>query len=266
MRVTLLGSGTSSGVPVIGCTCPVCTSDNPRNRRLRCSALVEFNQRALLIDTATDLRQQALRFGIARIDAVLYTHAHADHIHGIDELRVFNLRHLHEIPCYGNRDTISRITSYFDYIFASEPGESFRPFLQPHQVEGPFELFATTIVPIPLWHGSLPVLGWRIGDFAYLTDTNRLPDESLPLLADLQVLVLDALRPRPHPTHLSIDQAVELAQRLQARRTVLTHLSHLIDHDQVQKDLPPGVELAYDGQVFELDERGSISGQKGGPR
>lgn len=253
MRVTLLGSGTSSGVPVIGCSCPVCTSTNTRNRRLRCSALVEVKQRALLIDTATDLRQQALQFGVERVDAVLYTHAHADHIHGIDELRVFNLRHLHDIPCYGNQDTIRRITAYFDYIFSGDQGESFRPFLEPHLVDGPFELFGTTIIPVPLWHGSLPVLGWRIGNFAYLTDTNRLADESWSLLGDLQILVLDALRTRPHPTHLSIDQAVELAQRLGARRTVLTHLSHLIDHDQVQKDLPPGIKLAYDGMMFEVD-------------
>ncbi len=254
MNVTILGSGTSSGVPMIGCDCPVCKSSDPHNRRMRASAAVELRGKVLLIDTSTDLREQALRFDLRRVDAVLYSHAHADHIHGIDELRVFNMRHLHEIPCYGNADTVRRIKSYFEYIFDSGEKKGFRPFLSLNEIEGPLTLFGATIVPIPLWHGELPVLGYRLGGLAYLTDVNRIPDSSIELLADLDLLVLDALRPKPHVTHFSIDQAVEVATMLKPEKTVLTHLSHLVDHRTTNQNLPKGVELAYDGMQFELDD------------
>jgi phosphoribosyl 1,2-cyclic phosphate phosphodiesterase len=253
MRVTILGSGTSSGVPMIGCTCPVCTSQDPEDNRLRASAAVEINGKVILIDTATDLREQAMRFELPRVDAVLFTHAHADHVHGIDELRTFNIRHLHEIPCYGNADTVKRIRNYFDYIFDEGERESIRPFLSIHEVEGNFSLAGVDVVPVPLWHGTLPVLGYRLGGFAYLTDVNQIPDSSWELLQGLDVLVLDALRHRPHTTHFSIQQAIEVVQRVAPGRAVLTHLSHQISHREVNKDLPNGVELAYDGMVIELN-------------
>ncbi len=237
---------------MIGCDCPVCRSDNPRNKRLRASAAVEIGGKVLLIDTSTDLREQALRYDLRRVDAVLYSHAHADHIHGIDELRVFNVRHLHEISCYGNADTVRRIRSYFEYIFDAGEKKGFRPFLSLQEISGPFTLFGATIVPIPLWHGEMPVLGYRLGGLAYLTDVSRIPDSSYELLRDLELLVLDALRPKPHATHFSIDQAVEVALRLKAKKTVLTHLSHLVDHETTGQNFPSGVELAYDGMRFEI--------------
>jgi len=256
MRITILGSGTSSGVPMIGCSCPVCTSDNPKNRRLRASATVQVGKRVLLLDTSTDLREQAIRFQLDRVDAVLYTHAHADHIHGIDELRVYNFRQLNVIPCYGNQDIGRRIRNYFEYIYSDQMGESIRPFLEFRPVDGPFSIEGVRVVPVPLMHGSLEVLGYRIGGFAYLTDVSGIPDESWPLLQDLEVLVLDALRQRPHATHFSLDQAVEVAQRLKPARTALTHISHTMDHDQVNLALPNGIELAYDGMIFELADPG----------
>ncbi|MBW1807794.1 MAG: GPMC system MBL fold metallohydrolase [Deltaproteobacteria bacterium] len=254
MRVTILGSGTSSGVPMIGCNCPVCTSDNPKNRRFRSSVAVEFNNRLVLLDTATDLRQQALRYELPRVDAVLFTHAHADHIHGIDELRAFNFRFLRQIPCYGNQDVIRRICKYFEYIFDEGERESIRPFLTMHAVDGSFSLFGQTVTPVPLWHGSLSVLGYRLGDFAYLTDVSRIPDASWELLGGLELVILDALRPRPHKTHFSIDQALQVVERIKPKRAVLTHLSHMIEHEKVNKDLPKPVELAYDGMVLDLTE------------
>jgi len=260
MRVTILGSGTSSGVPMIGCDCLVCTSDNPKNRRMRASAMVEVKDRVLLLDTSTDLREQAIRFEIPRVDAVLYTHAHADHVHGVDELRVFNVRHLHEIPCYGNPETVGRLKNYLQYIFDEEYHESFRPFLNLNEVDGPFTVSGIEVIPVPLLHGSLPVLGYRVGGFAYLTDTNKIPDESWDLLWDLELLVLDALRPRPHATHFSLGQAVEAAERLQARRTVFTHISHMLDHEETNKGLGKGMQLAYDGMTFNLSDPGERSG------
>ncbi|MFC1654749.1 MBL fold metallo-hydrolase [Myxococcota bacterium] len=254
MRVTILGSGTSGGVPMIGCTCPVCTSDNPKNRRMRASALVEVGDRVLLLDTSTDLREQAIRFDIPRVDAVLYTHAHADHVHGVDELRVFNVRHLREIPCYGNPDTVSRLQNYLQYIFDQEYHESFRPFLSLNEVTGPFAVSGVEVIPVPLFHGEMPVLGYRIGGLAYLTDASKIPDASWELLGGLELLVLDALRPRPHATHFSLPEAVEVAEKLQAQQTVFTHVSHMLEHQETNLGLGNRMQLAYDGMKFDLSD------------
>lgn len=226
---------------------------------MRASASVEVGGRVLLLDTSTDLREQALRFDLPRVDAVLYTHAHADHIHGVDELRVFNLRHLHEIPCYGNPDTVNRLRNYLQYIFDSEYHESFRPFLSLHEVAGPFAVSGVEVIPVPLFHGQMPVLGYRMGTFAYLTDVNRIPDASWSLLEGLELLVLDALRPRPHATHFGLYEAVEVAGRLEARQTVFTHVSHLLEHEETNKSLGKGMQLAYDGMVFDLSNPGERS-------
>lgn len=252
MQVTVLGSGTSSGVPMIGCQCSVCTSDNPRNRRTRSSIVVEVDNKMFLIDTSTDLHEQALNHGLHRVDAVLYTHAHADHVHGIDELRAFNLWQRMPIPCYGNHAVGDKIRNYFKYIFNQSESESFRPHLDFYQVDGVFDLFGTTIIPVPLLHGKMPVLGYRIGTFAYLTDVSEIPEGSWKLIENLDCVVLDALRQRPHPTHFNISQAVEVVGRLKPERAILTHLSHLIEYDEVSKNLPKGTELAYDGMVFAL--------------
>lgn len=248
--VTILGSGTSTGVPVPGCVCSVCTSDDPRNVRTRCSALLSFGERRILIDTATDLRQQALREGLSRIDAVLYTHSHADHIHGIDDLRVFNPASGETIPVYAASEVITLIHRNFAYIFSEEPEAGYLPRLETRVVEGPFTLFGLPVQPVELQHGPGRCLGYRFGSFAYLTDCNGLPAASEEALQDLDILVIDGLRFRPHTTHFNIPQAVAAAQRLGARRTLLTHLSHDIDHARDGAVLPSGVELAYDGQSF----------------
>ncbi|WP_303721144.1 GPMC system MBL fold metallohydrolase [Malonomonas rubra] len=252
LNITILGSGTSTGIPVVGCNCSVCHSDDPRNRRTRCSALVNHGPHNILIDTATDLRQQALREDIRHIDAVLYTHSHADHMHGIDDLRGFNLRHQGAIPLYGSPRTLERVRDNFNYIFADIENPGYVPRLSLNPVETEFTLFGLTIIPVPLLHGGMQVFGYRVGPFAYLTDCNGIPVESLPLLEGLELLVLDGLRFKPHNTHFNIPQAVQMAQKIGARQTLLTHLSHEVDHPRHDPQLPEGISFAYDGQKFVL--------------
>lgn len=253
LTVTILGSGTSTGVPVIGCSCPVCTSALPENSRTRCSALVSWGGKNVLLDTSTDLRHQMLREGVSAIDAVLYTHTHADHVHGIDDLRAFNLVGGAAIPIFGSRETIALIRRNFGYIFDEDVEPGYRPRLVAREVAAPFELFGETIRPLPLRHGGTWCFGYRIGPFAYLTDCSAIPLESERSLQGLEVLVIDALRFRPHTTHLNIPQALEVASRLGARRTLLTHLSHEVEHRRDSAILPEGVEIAYDGQQFTLN-------------
>lgn len=253
LRVTFLGTGTSTGVPVPTCACPVCLSDDPRDARLRPSVRLEWDRASVLVDTSTDLRQQALRYAIGRIDAVLYTHAHADHVLGLDELRLYNWRQKAPIPAYGSKRTLDSVARTFWYVFDDDPGQSTRPALDLLPVEEPFDLLGREIVPVPVLHGRLPIYGWRIGGFAYLTDVSRIPQASYALLAGLDVLVLSALRERAHPTHLTLAAAVAEAQRIAARRTLLTHMSHELSHAGTSPALPPGVELAYDGLILDLE-------------
>lgn len=204
----------------------------------------------MLIDTATDLRVQVLREGIYSIDAVLYTHTHADHLHGIDDLRPFNKSEGEKIPLYGTAETIKVIERNFRYIFGKEEG--YRPCLEARRVEGPVDLWGQTIIPVPLCHGRGSSIGFRVGSFAYLTDCSAIPEESFPLLDGTDVLVIDGLRFRSHQTHFNIAQAIDAAERVGARRTLLTHLSHDVDHDACSALLPEGVELAYDGLRMEI--------------
>jgi phosphoribosyl 1,2-cyclic phosphate phosphodiesterase len=252
MRVTLLGTGTSTGVPVIACDCAVCGSADPRNRRLRPAALLELPAGAVLVDTPTDLRQQALTYGIRRVDAVLYTHAHADHILGLDELRVFNFRQGATIPCYGPAAALAAIRRTFAYAF--EPGQEGggKPQVELVPIAGPLELLGATVVPVPVRHGSLEVFGYRLGAFAYVTDVNFIPEESHALLAGVEVLVLGALRYRPHTTHFTFAEAFAAAERIGARRTLLTHIAHDVDHAAPAVRLPAGVEIAHDGLVVDF--------------
>ena len=251
-RVTMLGSGTSSGVPVIGCSCPVCSSTDPRNRRLRASVRLELAGGTVLVDTSPDLREQALRSGLDRLDAILFTHAHADHLFGLDDVRIFNFRQRAAIPCFGSPATLERVRTAFSYVFEEGQEGGGKPQLELRPVNGPFELLGARVVPVPVWHGSLPVLGYRIDGFAYVTDVNRIPEESYPLLAGLEVLVLGALRYRPHPTHFSIGEAVAVAARIGARRTFFTHLAHDVDHAAPALPLPPGVAFGHDGLELDL--------------
>ena len=252
LRVTMLGSGTSSGVPVIACKCPVCTSTDPRNRRFRASVLLEFGGRSVVVDTGPEFRLQALAAGMERLDAVLFSHAHADHIFGLDDLRAFNFRQQGVIPCYGSPHTLGRLRSAFSYIF--EPGQEGggKPRIELLPIEGVFELFGATVTPVPVLHGSLEVLGFRLGRFAYITDCSHIPESSFPLLEGVEVLILGALRHRPHPTHFSLAEATAAASRIGARRTFFTHINHEIDAADPALNLPPGMELGHDGLVLEI--------------
>jgi len=249
VEVIVLGSGTSHGVPMIGCECAVCTSDDPRDKRTRPSIYVRFRAARILVDTSPELRMQCLANGIREVDAVLFTHHHADHVAGLDDLRRFNWIMKRAVPCYGTERTLTAIRRMFAYAFepAADSPHS-RPQLDLHTIDhAPFEVRGERIVPIPLLHGPMPVLGFRFGRFAYCTDCSAIPAESMALLCDLDVLILDALRPTPHPTHLSVDQAVDLARRIGATRTYFTHMAHQLRHVETNGSLPSGFELAYDG-------------------
>ena len=254
MRLTILGSGSSHGSPVIGCTCETCTSDDPRNARYRASALVEVDGRAFLIDTGPELRLQALRAGLRRIDAVLYTHFHADHVHGLDDLKSFNAALGGALPCYGNTQTGAVLRDRFEYAFAGTPWVGLIPHLTFEVVDDPFELLGVPITPIDLQHGRIRSHGWRIGGLAYLTDANDIPPSSLARLHGLDLLVIDGLRPRPHPTHYSIGEAVAVAERLRPQRALLTHMNHNVEYNRESAGLPDGVALAYDGLVLDLPD------------
>jgi phosphoribosyl 1,2-cyclic phosphate phosphodiesterase len=258
MRVTMLGTGTSTGIPVIGCSCRVCTSDDPRDNRTRTACWVQVDGIDLVIDTGPDFRRQALREGISKVDAVLYTHHHFDHIVGIDDLRPFLFRNRSAIPCYAHSETAHVMHSMFGYIFAdgSYPGV---PNLELITVESSFEVVSRydgdsviEVHPIQAYHGSLPLFGYRIGNFAYLTDTSHIPEESLQQLKGVHTLVLDALRHEAHPTHFTISEATEMAKRIGAERTFFTHMTHSLLHEEESSRLPDGVDLAYDGLVFDV--------------
>lgn len=254
-NVTFLGSGTSHGVPMIGCTCGTCQSADPRDRRSRPSIHIAVEGGpSILVDTSTDLRQQVLTNRIARVDAVLFTHSHADHIMGLDDLRRFNVMQGGAIPAYGDERTTSDLRRSFSYIFnpSGEKGGGI-PEITLNLIEGPFGIGNTRIQPVPLFHGSRPILGYRVGTFAYLTDCNRLPDEAWPLLEGLDVLVLDALRHRPHPTHFTVAESLAVVERLAPRHTYFTHMCHDLPHAATNAALPAGVELAYDGLVVPID-------------
>ena len=253
LRVTMLGSGTSTGVPVIGCPCAVCRSENPRNKRWRTGLKLEMEEGVVLVDTPTDLRAQALRFGLPRVDAVLFTHSHADHIFGLDDVRIFNFRQRAAIPCYGSEPTLTNIRRTFAYVFETTQEGGGKPQLDLIPVREPFEVMGLRVVPVPVWHGDTEVFGYRIGRFAYVTDCNLIPETSYRLLAGVEVLILDALRYRPHSTHFSVEEAMEAAARIGARRTILTHLAHEVDYGAPQVPLAPGVELGYDGLAFDVD-------------
>jgi phosphoribosyl 1,2-cyclic phosphate phosphodiesterase len=258
VRITFLGTGTSHGVPMIGCGCATCTSPDPRDTRLRPSLYVETADARVLVDAGPDLRAQALRHRISRVDAILFTHGHADHILGMDDVRRFNaLRAHHEMsgamPCYGDAATLEDIRRMFSYVFdPATPKGGGLPQLDLLEIDGPFAIGDLDIVPVPVFHGARPILGFRFGPVAYLTDCSRIPEASWGLLEGLDVLVLDALRIRPHPTHFSLDEAVATAARIGAGRTFFTHMCHDLLHAATDARLPSGMALAYDGLVLQL--------------
>ena len=256
-QLIILGTGTSVGVPTIGCGCSVCRSNDPHNRRTRCSAVLGLPQGNLLIDTPPDLRFQLLREGIGLVHAVVYTHEHADHVFGLDDIRVVQFYLGQPVPLYCEALVEERIRQCFSYAFSdAEPTHAGAvPQLEFHRIGlAPFGLLGARLTPIRLKHGPrFDVLGFRVGNVAYCTDTNAIPPESWPLLEGLDVLILDALRKRPHATHFSLEEAVEVARKVRPRRTLLTHISHELDHAETNASLPAGVELAFDGQRVPLN-------------
>ncbi len=263
MKITVLGCGTSTGVPVIGCDCDVCTSTNKKNVRTRSSVFVETDEGMnFLIDSSTDLRLQALREGITKIDAVLYTHHHADHTHGIDDLRTFNShKDADHINCYGHEYTISHLENTFRYIFDSSVNQNgsykvFLPKLKTVTVDKPFKVNGVLVTPLMVYHneeGSMITYGYRIGDFAYITDCKKIPDETYELLKGLKVLILDGLRYKAHPTHLTIEEALKEASKIGATKTYLTHMGHEIEYNEALKSLnDDSVGLCYDGLVINI--------------
>ncbi|TFG49713.1 MAG: MBL fold metallo-hydrolase [Gemmatimonadales bacterium] len=257
MRLTFLGTGTSFGVPQIGCACAVCRSTDPRDRRNRTAVVVQSEGGGILVDTPPELRLSMVRAGIGSVDAVLYTHDHADHTHGIDDLRALSGHHRGTLPVFGPADALDRMRAKFDYIFEPHvrpiPGSS-RPAVAVTPLEAGVatEVAGLPVLPLRFSHGPSEVFGYRFGPIAYITDVKEVPAAARAALAGLDVLVLNALFHRSHPTHLSIPEAVETAQAIGARRTFLTHLTHETGHAALEAELPPEIRPAYDGLVVEV--------------
>lgn len=248
MQLILLGVGSSAGTPVIGCNCATCTSSDPKNKRTRCSsAILMPDGHVLLIDTGPDLRNQSLRESLTRIDAVLYTHTHADHVHGIDDLRSFCQLQRQQIPLYGNQESMTHIASKFTYAIRN-PGDYWDlPVLSTNPIESELELFGETIIPIPVKHGRSDIYGYRIRNLAYITDVSEIPESSLALLEGLDILLLDCLRYQPHFTHINLEQSLGYANRIGAKNTYLIHMTHEMEFNDLTQRLPPSVHVAYDG-------------------
>jgi phosphoribosyl 1,2-cyclic phosphate phosphodiesterase len=254
-RVTFLGTGTSHGVPMIGCDCATCRSADPRDRRSRPSIVVNLaGGFCVLVDTSPDLRAQALALDVRRVDAILFTHSHADHILGLDEVRRYNVMQRQSIPCYGDAATVAEVRRTFAYVFNPPQQGGGVPQIDLFALGGPFCLGGAEFVPVPLWHGTQGVLGYRLGTFAYLTDCSAVPDASWPLLEGVETLVIDALRDRPHPTHFTVAEALAVIARLRPRAAYLTHICHDLGHAATEARLPAGVRVAYDGLSLDIEK------------
>jgi phosphoribosyl 1,2-cyclic phosphate phosphodiesterase len=253
LQLTVLGSGTSMGVPTLACHCAVCESADPHDKRMRPSLLLEFDGHAVVIDTTPDFRAQAMRKGLERLDAVLYTHGHADHILGLDDIRPYNAKQRTLIPIYGAKETLGTLRRQFSYIFDPAPTVSSLPMVQVHEVDGPIDLFGVKFVPIRAFHGPLPVLGYRFGKAAYLTDFSVVPEDSKQLLHGLDHFILDALRYEPHPMHSNVEQSLALVAELEPAHAWFTHICHDLGHAETNAKLPPNVRLAYDGLQLDVE-------------
>lgn len=248
MQLTILGAGSSAGTPAIGCHCDTCTSDDSRNKRTRCSSIITLDTgENILIDTGPDLRLQALREGITNIGAVLYTHTHADHLHGIDDLRGFCQVNRKQIPLYSYKEAAEHIKTKFGYTLR-EPCDFWDlPVLSINEVNAPFDLFGATVTPIPIMHGRIQIFGYRIGNIAYMTDVSAIPESSFALLENLDLLLIDCLRIKEHPTHINIEQSLAYIGQIKAKQSVLIHMTHELEYKALTKMLPKNVSVGYDG-------------------
>jgi phosphoribosyl 1,2-cyclic phosphate phosphodiesterase len=251
--LTVLGSGTSMGVPTIGCACRVCTSSDPRDQRTRPSIMLEYGGRCVLIDTTPDFRQQAIREKITRIDAILYTHAHADHILGLDDVRPLSFRQEEKIPLYAHANTAEAMESIFRYIFDANYKFGGIARVEMNRISASLELFGACFEPVKVIHGEAEIHGFRFGSAAYLTDFSAIPPESMDRLRKLDVLFLDALRHRPHPTHSTVENSLRLVDELKPGRAFFTHISHDLPHEETNRALPKNVRLAHDGLKLEFE-------------
>jgi phosphoribosyl 1,2-cyclic phosphate phosphodiesterase len=251
--LTVLGSGTSMGVPTIGCSCAVCHSSDPHDRRTRPSIMVEYGGRCVLIDTTPDFREQAIRENITHIDAIIYTHAHADHVLGLDDVRPLSFRSQDKIPLYAYQGTAEAIESIFRYIFDANYKFGGIARVQMHRINGALDLFGVRFEPVKVIHGDADIYGFRFGSAAYLTDFSEIPPESMEKLRGLDVLFLDALRHRPHPTHSSVSNSLRLVEELKPQRAFFTHISHDLPHEETNKSFPGHVRLAHDGLKLEFE-------------
>jgi phosphoribosyl 1,2-cyclic phosphate phosphodiesterase len=251
--LTVLGSGTSMGVPTIGCTCEVCHSSDPHDRRTRPSVLIEYSGKVVLIDTTPDFREQAIREDITRIDAVLYTHSHADHILGIDDLRPLSYHRDGKIPLYARAEAAEYIRNMFRYIFDADYKFGGLARLELRPIAGSFDLFGAKVEPISVIHGETEIFGFRLGSAAYLTDFSEIPEASFAQLEGLDILFLDGLRHKPHPTHSTVENSIRIADKVKAKRVFFTHICHDLPHEATNASLPPHVRLSYDGMKLEFE-------------
>ena len=254
MKITVLGSGSSAGTPVIGCQCRVCHSENIKNKRTRCSSMITTDDGLnILIDTSPDFKYQAMRESIQKVDAVLFTHHHADHCHGIDDLRAFCQKYKMPIPIYANEVTMAELKLKFNYAIREESRFWETPVLQDHIAQSPIIIGDNEIIPLPVIHGKMEILGYRLGNFAYITDVSEIPDSTISLLKGVDLLLLDCLRFEPHFSHFGFKQSIEISQKINPKRTFFIHMTHDIEYDAVSSDLPDNVYLAYDGLQLNLN-------------
>lgn len=254
MQLTILGAGSSAGTPVIGCSCQTCQSDNLRNRRTRCSSMITLDSgETILIDTGPDLRFQALREGITNVDAVLYTHTHADHLHGIDDLRSFCQINRRQIPLYARQDAVEHIKAKFGYTLREPSNFWDLPVLSIAEINAPFELFGQEITPIPVMHGRIEIFAYRIGNIAYMTDVSAIPETSFALLQGLDLLLIDCLRTEKHPTHINVEQSLAYIGQIKAKQSVLIHMTHELEYETLTQKLPKNVAVGYDGMKIQVN-------------
>lgn len=254
MKIKFLGTGTSHGVPLIGCNCETCTSDNPKNKRYRTSIFVSKNDTDIIIDTPAEFRLRAIEYKIKRVDAVLFTHAHMDHIAGLDDIRRFNEMQNCKINAFADKKNLKEIKKRFSYVFEKTQEGGGKPKIKFIEIK-PYKMFRVKnfkIIPLPVMHGKLQVMGFRIDDFVYMTDVSKIPEKTYKYLKNVKVLILDALRKKEHPTHFNLKQAINEAQKIGARHTFFTHIAHSLEHNKTEKLLPQGIKLAYDGLELKL--------------